>query len=242
MIHFTKEMVDSYADKLLIGLTEEENKMVLDEFAEIDRNINIINAIPNIKDITYNTNQNEDEKKLDLDDDFSWVFDEDCAVTTSSIGPAVQYTADKELDEDTLIETILQAESPYRNSEGKYDNDYVYGSFDRKNGVIHTRDKKFITKKDIISYYMKELQYLNDGHKNGTLTPSQVFPCSDRVVWWVCTVPSRISPYHDDIMEILKTDQEEEKTQEIQGCGKEWEESIVNRVTKFKSNHTLGID
>ena len=55
--------------------------------------------IPNIKDITYNTNQNEDEKKLDLDDDFSWVFDEDCAVTTSSIGPAVQYTADKELDE-----------------------------------------------------------------------------------------------------------------------------------------------
>ena len=29
---FTKEMVDNYADKLLIGLTEEENKMVLDEF------------------------------------------------------------------------------------------------------------------------------------------------------------------------------------------------------------------
>ena len=28
---FTKEMVDNYADKLLIGLTEEENKMVLDE-------------------------------------------------------------------------------------------------------------------------------------------------------------------------------------------------------------------
>ena len=51
MIHFTKEMVDSYADKLLIGLTEEENKMVIEEFAEIDRNINIINAIPNIKDI-----------------------------------------------------------------------------------------------------------------------------------------------------------------------------------------------
>ena len=81
--------------------------------------------------------------------------------------------------------------------------------------------------------------------KNGTLTPSQVFPCSDRVVWWVCTVPSRISPYHDDVMEILKTDQEEkeeEKSKDIQGCGKEWEESIVNRVTKFKSNHTLGID
>ena len=51
MKHFTKEMVDSYADKLLIGLTAEENKMVLDEFQEIDRNINIINEIPNIKDV-----------------------------------------------------------------------------------------------------------------------------------------------------------------------------------------------
>ena len=51
MKHFTKEMVDSYADKLLIGLTAEENKMVLDEFQDIDRNINIINEIPNIKDV-----------------------------------------------------------------------------------------------------------------------------------------------------------------------------------------------
>ena len=51
MKHFTKEMVDSYADKLLLGLTAEENKMVLDEFQEIDRNINIINEIPNIKDV-----------------------------------------------------------------------------------------------------------------------------------------------------------------------------------------------
>ena len=48
MKHFTKEMVDSYADKLLIGLTAEENKMVLDEFQEIDRNINIINEIPSL--------------------------------------------------------------------------------------------------------------------------------------------------------------------------------------------------
>lgn len=32
MSKFTEEMVDSYALKLLIGLTREENKMVLDEF------------------------------------------------------------------------------------------------------------------------------------------------------------------------------------------------------------------
>ena len=32
MSKFTKEMVDDYADKLLIGLTPEENQMVLEEF------------------------------------------------------------------------------------------------------------------------------------------------------------------------------------------------------------------
>ena len=39
MTKFTKEMVDSYADKLLIGLTDEENKMVLDEFDVILQSI-----------------------------------------------------------------------------------------------------------------------------------------------------------------------------------------------------------
>ena len=48
MQKFTKEMVDDYADKLLIGLTEEENNMVLDEFEIIDKTIDIINEIPNI--------------------------------------------------------------------------------------------------------------------------------------------------------------------------------------------------
>ena len=38
---FTKEMVDDYADKLLIGLTKEENKMVLDEFDAIDANMKL---------------------------------------------------------------------------------------------------------------------------------------------------------------------------------------------------------
>lgn len=48
---FTKEMVEDYADKLLIGLTEDENKMVLDEFEIIDKNIDIINKIPNIEEV-----------------------------------------------------------------------------------------------------------------------------------------------------------------------------------------------
>ena len=48
---FTREMVDDYAEKLLIGLTEEENQMVLEEFAIIDEDINKINKIKNINKI-----------------------------------------------------------------------------------------------------------------------------------------------------------------------------------------------
>ena len=45
---FTSKMVKDYADKLLIGLTKEETKMVLDEFEIIDETINKINKIKNI--------------------------------------------------------------------------------------------------------------------------------------------------------------------------------------------------
>ena len=48
---FTKEMVNDYAEKLLIGLTEEENLMVLSEFDKIDSDINIINDIDGISDV-----------------------------------------------------------------------------------------------------------------------------------------------------------------------------------------------
>ena len=48
---FTSEMVNDYAEKLLIGLTEEENKMVLDEFEIIDKSIDIINNIPNLESV-----------------------------------------------------------------------------------------------------------------------------------------------------------------------------------------------
>ena len=48
---FTKEMINDYADKLLIGLTEEENRMVLEEFDEIDANIDLINEIDNIEKV-----------------------------------------------------------------------------------------------------------------------------------------------------------------------------------------------
>ena len=51
MSNFTKEMVNDYADKLLIGLTEEETNMVLEEFSIIDNTINKINDIKDIDKI-----------------------------------------------------------------------------------------------------------------------------------------------------------------------------------------------
>lgn len=51
MSKFTKEMVDDYANKLLIGLTPEENKQVLQEFDVIDKNCDVVNSIPNISKV-----------------------------------------------------------------------------------------------------------------------------------------------------------------------------------------------
>ena len=60
MSKFTKEMVNDYADKLLIGLTEEENKMVLDEFEIIDETIDLINKIPGIESVVPMTHTLDD--------------------------------------------------------------------------------------------------------------------------------------------------------------------------------------
>ena len=57
---FTKELVDDLADKLLIGLSEEENKMVLDEFSIIDETINKINNIPGIENVEPMTHALDD--------------------------------------------------------------------------------------------------------------------------------------------------------------------------------------
>lgn len=51
MEKFTSEMVDDYAGKLLIGLTKEENQMVLEEFETIDKSIDVINKIPGIEKV-----------------------------------------------------------------------------------------------------------------------------------------------------------------------------------------------
>ena len=60
MAKFTKEMVDDYAGKLYIGLTDEENKMVLDEFEIIDKTCDIVNNIPGIEKVTPMTHALDD--------------------------------------------------------------------------------------------------------------------------------------------------------------------------------------
>ena len=72
---FTKEMVDDYADKLLIGLTEEENQMVLDEFEIIDETINKIEGIENVEpmthtldDFVYELREDVAEESVPIDD------------------------------------------------------------------------------------------------------------------------------------------------------------------------------
>ena len=72
---FIKAIVEDYANKLLIGLTEEETNMVLDEFSIIDETINKINNIEGIEKIEpmthcldrYITELREDIKEESLD-------------------------------------------------------------------------------------------------------------------------------------------------------------------------------
>lgn len=51
MSNFTKEKIDYYANKLLIGLTEEERTMIMEEFDDIEKNMELINKIDGIKDV-----------------------------------------------------------------------------------------------------------------------------------------------------------------------------------------------
>ena len=51
MSNFTEEMIDNYADKLLIGLTDEERKMIQEEFDDIEKNMELINKIDGIKEV-----------------------------------------------------------------------------------------------------------------------------------------------------------------------------------------------
>lgn len=78
---FTKELVDDLASKLLIGLSPEENKMVLDEFAIIDENLSKVENIPNIETI---------EPMTHTLDDFIFTLREDEATSSIDIKDALR--------------------------------------------------------------------------------------------------------------------------------------------------------
>ncbi len=68
MSNFTKEKIDKYASDLLIGLTSEERDMIQSEFDEIEKNMELINNIPNIKDteiMSYPFDMEVDELRSD---------------------------------------------------------------------------------------------------------------------------------------------------------------------------------
>lgn len=78
MSNFTKETINDLANKLLIGLTEEENELVLSEFDIIDKTCDIVNSIPNIKEVEVMTHtldnfvvelrSDEAEESVDIND------------------------------------------------------------------------------------------------------------------------------------------------------------------------------
>lgn len=84
---FTQETVDKLADLLLIGLTEEENKMVFEEFEIIDENINKINEIEGIKDVLPMTHAL---------DDFVYELREDIPEDTIPLDKLLQNCSDTE--------------------------------------------------------------------------------------------------------------------------------------------------
>ena len=90
MSKFTKEMVDSYADKLLIGLTEEENKLVLDEFDFIDAHLDLVNKIPNIESV---------EPMTHALDDFEYELREDVVVESTPIEDLLANAGETDGDE-----------------------------------------------------------------------------------------------------------------------------------------------
>ena len=91
-------MVIDYADKLLIGLTDEEVQMVLDEFEVIDKNIDLINEIPNISDVTPMTH---------CLDNFEFELREDVVEESVDIDDLLQ-NCDSTLDREVKVPKVVE--------------------------------------------------------------------------------------------------------------------------------------
>lgn len=87
MSKFTKEMIDDYADKLLIGLTEEEKDMIVSEFDIIDESIQAVTEIPNISSV---------EPMTHALDDFEFQLREDVAQESIPIDELLRNSDDED--------------------------------------------------------------------------------------------------------------------------------------------------
>lgn len=87
MSKFTKEMIDDYADKLLIGLTEEEKDMIVSEFDIIGESIQAVTEIPNISSV---------EPMTHALDDFEFQLREDVAEESIPIDDLLRNSDDED--------------------------------------------------------------------------------------------------------------------------------------------------
>ncbi len=95
---FNEATIDKLADLLMIGLTPEENKMVLDEFEVIDKNINKINKIEGIEKAQPMTHAL---------DDFECELREDVAIESPSIDELLQncdFKDDREVEVPKVVD------------------------------------------------------------------------------------------------------------------------------------------
>ena len=98
MAKLTEEMVINYADKLLIGLTQDEVKMVLDDFEDMDNQIALITKIPNIEKV---------EAMTHCLDDFEYVLREDVVEESTDISELLQ-NCDLTLDREVKVPKVVE--------------------------------------------------------------------------------------------------------------------------------------
>ena len=98
MAKFTEQMVIDYADKLLIGLTQAEVKMVLDDFEDMDNQIALITKIPNIEKV---------EAMTHCLDDFEYVLREDVVEESTDINELLQ-NCDLTLDREVKVPKVVE--------------------------------------------------------------------------------------------------------------------------------------
>lgn len=101
MHEFTKEYVDFLADKLLIGLTDEENEMVRSEFEGIDESINLINEIPEL---------DKQEPMYHCLDDFVYELRDDVAEESPDIEDLLK-NSDDVLDREIVVPKVVGGEN-----------------------------------------------------------------------------------------------------------------------------------